>query len=532
MTIRSLSHAAGHRSLAALTVYGLALGACLLTAAITAALHPHLDLTNTALVFLLVVFLVARTLGRGPAVLAAFLAVGLFDFVFVPPQLTLAVANAQYAITLGVMLCVALITGGLTAGLRREAELAQRREGEARQLYEAAKDLAGALTDSQVAEVAQAYLATSLDARGCLLLNGPQEALEVCVPGHPEPQPLKVEQHLALMAQAESRTVEYGALAADGCAVAYFPLLAPTRPRGVLAVAPRDGDGERLHALHPQLEALASLLAIALERIHYAAAALKAEREREAEQMRNSLLSAISHDLRTPLTALRAMAESLVWQTPPGEQAQREAATAVRDQALRLSGMVDNLLDMARLQSGRVTLHREWQPLEEVVGAALQLIRPALGDRPVQVQLAPDLPLLHLDAVLMERVFANLVENAAKYAPAATPIRILAERAAPRDNETWVEVAVRDQGPGFPPGLDPFQRFTQGAGDGVRSGVGLGLAICQAVIAAHGGHIRAGNGPEGGGEVRFSLPVGQPPALDGLEEDGPETPAPSTGERP
>jgi two-component system sensor histidine kinase KdpD len=281
-------------------------------------------------------------------------------------------------------------------------------------------------------------------------------------------------------------------------------LKAIMRTRGVLVIEPPGG-----LLLGPEqrqlVETCASLLAISLERIHYIEVAQQSTLQIESERLRNSLLTAISHDLRTPLAALVGLADAL--RLTPLQPQQAEVAEAMRRSSLRMSALVSNLLDMARLQSGTVQLNRQWMPLQEVVGSALASADEMLAGREVVVALPAELPLAQVDAVLMERVLVNLLENAAKYAPG--PVRIEA-RVAGRQ----VEIDVVDQGPGFPPGRETqlFDKFERGDRESATPGVGLGLAICKAIVEAHGGRISAHNAATGGACVRVELPLGQPPA--------------------
>jgi two-component system, OmpR family, sensor histidine kinase KdpD len=282
-----------------------------------------------------------------------------------------------------------------------------------------------------------------------------------------------------------------------------LPLAAPMRLRGVLAV---EGKGRRWQADERELlDTCAALIAISLERIHYIEVAQQSTLQIEGERLRNSLLTAISHDLRTPLAALVGLADAL--QLTPLQAQQVEVAEAMRRSALRMSALVGNLLEMARLQSGSMQLNRQWLPLQEVVGSALASLDETLAARQVVVALPPDLPLVELDAVLMERVLVNLLENAAKYA--ADPLRISA-RASGRQ----MEIDVSDCGPGFPAGRAEklFGKFERGDRESATPGVGLGLAICKAIVEAHGGRISAHNAATGGALVRIELPLGQPPA--------------------
>ena len=234
----------------------------------------------------------------------------------------------------------------------------------------------------------------------------------------------------------------------------------------------------------------------------------------ESERLRNGLLSSISHDLRTPLTALIGLIDAMMLIEPKLPPPHQEFAGAIREQALRTNAQVNNLLDMARLQAGKVSLKREWQPLEDAVGSALQACATVLGGHTVRIDLPGDLPELELDAVLMERVFSNLLENAARYSPQGAPIQVVA-----RTREQWLEVAVGNDGPGFPADRieQVFDLFARGEREPAVAGTGLGLAICKAIVEAHGGTIVAENRP-GGACVRFKLPLGSPPAM---EEEAP-----------
>ena len=313
------------------------------------------------------------------------------------------------------------------------------------------------------------------------------------------------------MARQSGQLVRDSGTAGSAYASLYLPLRASMRIRGVLAVAlPADSldlPAENLALL----EALASLTAIAVERLHYVDVAQATQLDIVSERLRSSILSALSHDLRTPLTALVGLADSLFLIKPALPAHALETAQAMHEQAARLAGLVGNLLDMARLNAGNVTLRREWQPLEEVIGASIKLLGNALAAHPVRVALPADLPLLEFDAVLIERVFCNLLENAAKYAPAGTDVEVLASQLADR-----VEIRVCDHGPGFPAGnlSALFEMFARGQTESGKPGTGLGLAICRAIVEAHGGEISAENRQEGGACIRFTLPKGVPPVLE------------------
>ncbi|MBO9676754.1 MAG: DUF4118 domain-containing protein [Acidovorax sp.] len=496
--------------------FAAAAAACALTVLLATLLKDVLELSNIVMLFLLAVVGVGLRYGRAPAVLAAFLGVGLFDYFFVPPRFSFAVSDVQYVVTFGVMLLVALVIGQLTAGLKVQAEAATLREHRVRSLYEMSRDLSAALLPEQVAEIGARFLAAEFGAQSTLLAADEHNRLQA-LPGGTAPLDLAVAQWAYERGEAAGPGTD--TLPSSPCLV--LPLKAPMRLRGVLAIAPGP-----MRLLGPEqrrlLDTCASLLAISLERIHYIDVAQKSTVQIESERLRNSLLSAISHDLRTPLAALVGLADTLGLTPPPLSGPHREVADAIRQSALRMSALVNNLLDMARLEAGAVQLNRAWQPLEEVVGSALAACAPTLAGRPIGVHLDDGLPLLHLDTVLFERVLVNLLENAAKYTPPDGGIEIAA-----RAGSEQVFLTVSDHGPGLPKGREElvFEKFERGARESATPGVGLGLAICRAIVQAHGGTIRGHNRQDGvrvsGATFTIALPRGNPPEDDGADEAPP-----------
>lgn len=492
--------------------YGLAVLGCGAVAAVLWPFSSQLDLPNTVMCFLLAVVVVALRAGRGPAVLASVLSVALFDFLFVPPRFSFEVSHAPHVFTFVVMLAVSLIVGQLTAGLRAQARDAARRERVARGLYGLARELAGAMGVEQVDESVARFLQEQWNAPCCLLLPTADERLRAV--GRRGGAAPVVDAGLLQQARDAQRPLALLADDGSGCHRHVLPLAGTTRNRGVLVVALPGDDG-----IGPLLEALSALVSTAVERLHFVEVAQAAQLEAVSERLRSSILSALSHDVRTPLTALYGLADSLVVGPPPLPDEARDVAGAIRDLALRVNGMVGNLLDMARLQTGPVCLRKEWQPVEEVVGASLKLLGGALEGHPVRVLGLAALPLLEFDAVLIERVFCNLLENAAKYSPPGAPI-ILSADVGP----LMVELRVSSGGGGFPPDKlqKVFELFERGQAETTVVGMGIGLAICRAIIEVHGGTIRAFNPPEGGGCVAFCLPRGTPPPVEpeALPTDG------------
>jgi two-component system sensor histidine kinase KdpD len=474
-------------------------------------LAAHFDRSNIVAVFILTVVLVAVRFGRGPAALAAILSVGAFDFFFVPPRFSFAVSDVQYLLTFIIMLAVGLITGQLTAGLRFQARVASHREERAGSLYEIARDLSGAVQVEQVVKISDESIQRTFRASAALLLPDASGRLVVKTPNADAKHPgagLTVEIGTAQWAFDRGQPAGFSTDTLPGSEVLYIPLRAPTKARGVLAVKAHNRRLLRIPEQRQLLDTFAALIAIALERVHYVGVAQDALLKMESERLRNSLLAALSHDLRTPLTALVGLAESLALTAPKLSSVQLETAEAIQDEARRMSTLVSNLLDMARIESGEVTLNLQWQPLEEVVGAALDAARGMLQRHHIEVRIPRDLPLVKIDAVLIERVFVNLLENVSKYTPPGSTVTLSAEVIGDR-----LSVSVADNGPGLPAGQEEavFQKFTRGEREPATPGVGLGLSICRAIIESHQGKIVAAQRPGGGATFTFTLPIGNPP---------------------
>jgi two-component system sensor histidine kinase KdpD len=486
--------------------------ACIFTALIATPMLPYLDLANIVMLFLLAEVLIAVKFGRGPAVMATFISVAAFDFFFVSPRFSFAVSDVQYVVTFGVMLIVGLIVGQLTSGLRFQARIASHREGRARALYEFARELSGTLQTEQIFEIARASVQQTFRAKATLLLPDAEGRLQ-----HADSADMQdLDIGIAQWSFDRATPAGMGTDTLPASSFFYLPLVAPMRTRGVLALKPDNRRWLLIPEQRQQLDTFATLAAIALERVHYIEVAQDALIRMESERLRNSLLAALSHDLRTPLTSLVGLSESLTMSKPPLAVAQQDMAYALHDEALRMSNLVSNLLDMARIQSGEVKLDKQWQPFEEVVGSSLRACQSFIGKHIVKTQLASDLPLVRFDAVLIERVLCNLVENATKYTPPDSRITIAAER-----NGTNLQISVYDNGPGLPAGQSEtiFEKFTRGERESATPGVGLGLAICRAIVEAHQGAIRAGHSPDGGASIIFTLPLGTPPAMPDTEDN-------------
>ncbi|WP_175728304.1 DUF4118 domain-containing protein [Burkholderia ambifaria] len=530
--------------------YLYAAAICAAITGVASVVSARLDLTNLVMLYLLGVVFSAVRLGRGPGVLQSFLSVAAFDFFFVPPRMSFSVSDTQYLLTFFGMLLTSLVISHLTSTLTRQASIAQRRERRTGAIYAMARELGAALTTEQIVEIGSRHVGEVFRARVAFLLPDSADQVRQKIE---EPDAVvtltgaDLDCDVGQWVYDQQKPAGRGTDTLPATTALYLPLKAPMRTRGVLAVASRDPRELEVPEQLRMLDAFAAQIALALERVHYVEIARDALVNMESERLRNSLLSAISHDLRTPLTtivgfsSMLANARAAAPHTPAAERsAQREGelVDAIHDEALRMTGIVTNLLDMARLQAGSVQLKREWSLLEETVGAALAACKRVLAQHPARVSLPADLPLLQMDAVLMERLFTNLFENAAKYTPADTPIDIGAERVTD-DGHPFVRVHVDDHGPGLPSGMETriFDKFTRGEKESATPGIGLGLAICRAIVEAHGGRIGALNrtGPDGrvtGARFWFTLPVDTPPAVPAAPDDDLDVPGASSPSEP
>ncbi len=492
--------------------YAAAAASCGVATALAWLLFGRFEATNLVMVYLVGVLVVAYRYGRGPAIAASVLSVALFDFLFIAPYYSFAVSDTQYLLTFAVMLLVGLTISSLTASIRLQARVAQHRQARTEALYTMTRELSRAGGLDEVVMIAVQHVARVFEAQAVVLI--PNAGGSITYPHAPG---IYGSYHgadlgIARWVYANRVAAGLGTNTLPGAEALYLPLAAAHKLVGVLAVLPSRRERLLIPEQRHLLETFAGQIAAAAERVLLAADAAKLARQAETESLRNSLLNAISHDLRTPLAVLVGASSSLITDDHRlSDAARKELAETVHDEATRMTALVNNLLDMARLESGAIALAREWTPLEEIVGSVLGRLRDVLAAHPVKVALAADLPLLHVDPVLLGQLLANLLENAAKYTPSGTPVDISAQVLPGR-----VAVEVADRGPGIPAGEETklFDKFYRLQREAAQSGVGLGLAICKAIVAAHGGTISAANRLGGGAVFRFELPAGEPPSME------------------
>jgi two-component system sensor histidine kinase KdpD len=492
--------------------YALATLGVVACTAVAWLMSPYFDVANLIMVYLLGVVFIATRYGRGPSFLASFLSVAAFDFFFVPPYLTFDVAAVTYLWTFAVMLIVALLISGFTVRTRQQAEISRQNERRTSLLYALSRDLATERGLDNLARVALKHVREIFGGEAAAFIQHANGNLEL----HRDPYTtFDLDPKDAGVVQwvfEHSERAGVGTHTLPGANGLFLPLIGEKGPIGVLIVRPaQEGrllDPNQMHLL----ELLSHQMALAITRALLAAEAQQAHVLAESERMRNAILSAVSHDLRTPLATITGAASSLLEEKEPQDPAiRRELIQAISNEANRLARLVRNLLDMMRLDAGAVQLKKEWHPFDEIVGATLSRLEGRLGSHTVKTHFPRMLPLVHLDGVLMEQVLMNLLDNALKYAPPSTAIEL---SASVSDQTLLFEIA--DRGPGVPPGDEEriFDKFYR-AGPAREGGVGLGLTICRGIIEAHGGRIWAENRPEGGAVFRFTLPLeGSPPKIE------------------
>ena len=508
--------AAGHPARRKLDWHGY-LAAVAIVGAATAIGWPiqhrlQINNTNILMLYLLGVLWIATRYSRGAATLASFLAVAFFDFFFVPPYLTFAVSDQQYLFTFIVMLITALTIGTLTIRVRTQAESARQRERRTQTLLALSRELAAARTADEIMAAAVGHVAQVIDSRVVVLVPETDGHLFLKADSR-GPATLDAKEHsVAQWAHEHGQLAGAGTGTLPAAAGTYVPMKTSRGSVGVLGVFRDSPNGEWEHERRQLIEAFASQSAVAVERAALAEEARQAWERVEAEFLRNTLLSGVSHDLRTPLAAIMGAASTI---TAGGAnlspQARTEMLETINSEAQRMDRLINNLLDMTRLESGGLAVRKEWQPLEEVIGSVLHHMERRLNGREIKINIPPDLPLVRIDGLAIEQVLANLIDNAIEYTPVDTPIEI---SGCVDGDGTVVEVA--DRGPGIPVGTEQrvFQKFFRAAPVEARRGIGLGLTISKGIIEAHGGKISASNRPGGGAIFRFTVPAdGVPPKV-------------------
>ncbi len=475
-------------------------------------MYRRFELSNLVMIYLLGVTVAGLRLGRGPSAVTAVLNVAAFDFFFVPPRYSFAVSDVQYLVTFGTMVTIALVIANLTASVRQQTRVAGARERRTALLYAMSRELAATRGIDNMARVAVRHVAEVFQCQAVVLLPAADGKLR-----YPAEPPLESSFRRADLAVAQwvadhGRPAGLGTDTLPAARGEYLPLGEEGRTVGVLGILPSNVRRVLLPEQSHLLSTFAGQIALALERARLAEVAEASSVAAERETLRNTLLASISHDLRTPLAVMAAAGSTLAQHGAKLDEQTRVAlARSVEIKAREMSDLVSNVLDLVRLESGQVALRRDWQTLDDLLGSALAACAERLAAHRLELRLSPDLPPVWVDATLIVQVLTNLFDNIAKYTPAGTQIAV---SALAEPDRSFVRVTVDDDGPGLPPG-DParlFEKFQRGSEEGAVVGVGLGLAICQAIVRAHGGEIEAHRREGGGARFSFTLPAAEAPA--------------------
>ncbi len=512
----AIAHDITHTPLSRVVRYGTTAAVLVGVTATLWPLRETIGLLNIGLIFLMVVVGATVFGGRGAGIVASVLGFALFDFFLVPPYLTFVISDLRNILALLVFLGVSALLSWLIASAREQAQQAQRRAEDVSRLYELSQVIIGAPPAEVLPAIAEKVRAVFAVQVCWVLLPGPQQHLRVQVQAPPSGRALtRDEMTLAEWAFWHGLPVGQGGLTApildgggSGTGAAFVPLRAAGRIIGVLGVADKRDRRPFTTAERTILATFADQVAVALDRITLLREAERAEVLARTDELKSALMSAVSHDLRTPLASIIASVTSLLepeiaWD----DETRRDFLQGIYEEAERLNRLVGNLLDMSRIEGGALQPEMDWYGIAEVISSVVQRLEPRLGQHPLTVDLAPDLPLVPLDYTEIDQVLTNLIENALKYTAADAALRITAQQ-----QENALTVSVADNGAG----VDPehlgrlFDKFYRVEGRTRPQGLGLGLAISKGLIEAHGGHIWATNRPEGGLQITFTLPISAP----------------------
>ncbi len=482
--------------------YGLSLGAVAAATALCFSVYPYLALANLVMLYLVGALLVGIRGHRGPAALYSILSVLCFDFFFVPPRFQFAVSDSQYIVTFVVMAGVGLLISDLTVRIRSQADASRLGEMRTAAMHALSRELASTRGVGPILDAAARQVAEVFDSEIIALMPGANGSLEVRASSGAKRELDAKERSVAQWVFDLGQSAGLGTQTLPVGDALYAPLIGAEGPVGVLRVQPKVRERLLIPDQMLLLESFAHQIGLSLEVDRLQDNARTAQIETEKERLRSSLLSSVSHDLRTPLAAIIGSASSLLQSAGTLSSAKaRELLENIQSEGEWLARLVHNLIETTRLESGAAKMKKELGSVEEILGSALGRLDKVLADRKVTVSLPADLPLVPVDSVLMEQVLINLLENAARHTPEGTPIEV---RAAAFKDHLAIEVA--DHGSGIP--QDELERvFEKFYHSKSSKGAGLGLAICRAIVSVHGGRIWVENRKDGGASFHLTLPI-------------------------
>jgi two-component system sensor histidine kinase KdpD len=471
-------------------------------------LQHAIALTNLAMLYILVVVITAVRWGKGPSLVASVLSVLVFDFFFVPPQFSLTVAHTQYLITFATLFIVGLVISALTLRAKERAQAAKKREAQTQALYHLSRDLVKAGEFGPLYETVLRHIQSAFQADAAIFTPSGEEMRVVAAASS---FPLDdIEYTAARECYRSERPAGWRTDTASAAQAYYLPLRTTKEAIGVIGVRFNKPPSDLPPEQRPLLETFIHQIASAMERLKLAEEAGQAKLLREAEKLQTAFLNSVSHDLRTPLAAICGSLSSLIQNPGIEEQSRIILLETAAEEAEKLNQLVGDLLDMARVEAGALTLLPKPVDVQELVGTALERMEKALRDFQVSTVIARNGPEVVIDFPLVLRVLANLLDNAIKYTRDDKRIDITARREG-----RFVEIDIGDRGVGIPPSdlEHVFDKFYSAGRPQDRPGTGLGLSVCQAIIEAHGGTVRAENRAGGGTIIKLMLP-----AYDGVQD--------------
>lgn len=486
------------------------LGTVTLSTALSALMYPYFDRVDIAMIYLLGIVVTSTRTGRWPALAATVLSVAAFDFFFVPPYFTFAVNDIRFVVTFGIMFVVANVITRMTLQIREQSEASRIREKGTAALYALSRELARERKKDQIYDIAIKHISEVFQSQIVILVSDEQGELAVSKTGVGAFAVDQKELGVARWVFDNRRSAGLGTDTLPGAEALYLPMVASSGVVGVVGVHPENAeasfDPEDTHFL----ESFVNQTAMAMERIMLAKEVQEEHLKAEAQNVRNTFLSSVSHDLRSPLAVVAGAASTLLEKDASlDRQSRLELLHTIHEETDRLERIIRNVLNLTRLESGAIAVRKEWQPLEEIIGVVLNRFSDRLAGRTLELKIPPDLPLLPFDTLLMEQVLSNLMENALRHTPTGTPVEI---NVTQQKSDVMIEIA--DRGPGIPDNEEKaiFSKFTRGTN--TKMGAGIGLSICRVIVEAHGGHIWAENRPGGGAAFKFIIPVeGTPPSM-------------------
>jgi two-component system sensor histidine kinase KdpD len=486
--------------------YGLALLAVAIVTGVNLLTLPVIGYQAVGLTELLAVLLIAIYIGRGPALVAAIISAISWNYLFIDPRFTFAISKVEDIILFGLYFVIAIFTGNLTARLRTQERQARYNAERTTALYTLAHEIASAVDMNDVLQTAVTQIGRSFDAEVAILLPN---ANGLSLPPHPSSTLTLSEKDFSVALWAFEKAKPAGRFTdtLPSASAKFLPLTTSNHTVGVIGIRTRQNQRSSFDEEALQ-ETFVNQVALAIERELLDEAAEQSAMLKESERLYTTLLNSISHELRTPIATIAGASSILLDpQTSSNEHARRELTSDIQHSAERLNRLVENLLDMSRLDSGRLKLKLEWCDVSDVIGVAVKRIEKCFDSRPLTIETERDLPLVKMDFVLMEQVIVNLLDNVCAYTPSGTTVKITTEVVGKQ-----VFISITDTGRGIPPeDLERiFDKFYRVPGTAT-GGTGLGLSICRGLVEAHGGTLMAENVPEGGARFIIRLPMNSAP---------------------